>query len=111
MHDLHPTGNRSNALFSTRRADALFELTEALLYTDGPVKTLVALSPAPTRPCARRTSTRRPVTTTTSTPCAPGSPAPSRTSPADERLDAVEDRIDEDDEGLGPTPIKRGRCG
>ncbi|GAA4973506.1 hypothetical protein [Actinoplanes utahensis] len=28
----------------TRRADALFELTEALLCTDGPVKTLVGLS-------------------------------------------------------------------
>ena len=31
----------------TRRADALFELTEALLCTDGPVKTLVGLSLAP----------------------------------------------------------------
>lgn len=28
-----------------RRADALFELTEALLCTDGPVKTLVGLVP------------------------------------------------------------------
>ena len=31
----------------TRRADALFELTDALLCTDGPVKTLVGLSLAP----------------------------------------------------------------
>ncbi|WP_239145774.1 transposase [Actinoplanes couchii] len=31
----------------TRRADALFELTEAVLCTDGPVKTLVGLSLAP----------------------------------------------------------------
>jgi len=31
----------------TRRADALFELTEALLCTDGPVKTLAGLSLAP----------------------------------------------------------------
>ncbi|BAL88352.1 hypothetical protein AMIS_31320 [Actinoplanes missouriensis 431] len=31
----------------TARADALFELTEALLCTDGPVKTLVGLSLAP----------------------------------------------------------------
>lgn len=31
----------------TRRADALFELTEALLCTDGPVKTLVGLALAP----------------------------------------------------------------
>ncbi len=31
----------------TRRADALFELTEALLCTDEPVKTLVGLSLAP----------------------------------------------------------------
>ncbi len=30
-----------------RRADALFELTDALLCTDGPVKTLVGLSLAP----------------------------------------------------------------
>ncbi|MER6975827.1 transposase, partial [Streptomyces carpinensis] len=29
------------------RADALFELTDALLCTDGPVKTLVELSLAP----------------------------------------------------------------
>ncbi len=33
----------------TARADALFELTEALLCTDGPVKTLVGLSLAPER--------------------------------------------------------------
>ena len=31
----------------TRRADALFELTDALLCTDGPVRTLVGLSLAP----------------------------------------------------------------
>jgi hypothetical protein len=31
----------------TARADALFELTDALLYTDGPVKTLVDLALAP----------------------------------------------------------------
>jgi hypothetical protein len=31
----------------TKRADALFELTDALLCTDGPVKTLVGLSLAP----------------------------------------------------------------
>ncbi|GAA3221894.1 hypothetical protein GCM10010468_47340 [Actinocorallia longicatena] len=31
----------------TARADALFELTEAVLCTDGPVKTLVDLSLAP----------------------------------------------------------------
>jgi hypothetical protein len=31
----------------TRRADALFELTDALLCTDGPVKSLVGLSLAP----------------------------------------------------------------
>ncbi|WP_233413071.1 transposase [Nucisporomicrobium flavum] len=31
----------------TRRADALFELTDALLCTDGPVKTLVGLFLAP----------------------------------------------------------------
>jgi hypothetical protein len=31
----------------TRRADALFELADALLCTDGPVKTLVGLSLAP----------------------------------------------------------------
>ena len=30
-----------------RRADASFELTDALLCTDGPVKTLVGLPPAP----------------------------------------------------------------
>ena len=34
-------------LCMTRRADALFELTDALLGTDGPVKTLVRLSLAP----------------------------------------------------------------
>jgi hypothetical protein len=31
----------------TRRADALFDLADALLCTDGPVKTLVGLSLAP----------------------------------------------------------------
>jgi hypothetical protein len=31
----------------TKRADALFELTDALLCTDGPVKSLVGLSLAP----------------------------------------------------------------
>lgn len=35
----------------TRRPDALFELTEALLCTDGPVKTLVGLSLAPEHRC------------------------------------------------------------
>jgi DDE superfamily endonuclease len=34
----------------TRRADAVFELTDALLCTDGPVKSLVGLSPAPGAP-------------------------------------------------------------
>ncbi|MFI1993745.1 transposase [Actinoplanes sp. NPDC020271] len=36
---------RADALF--KLTDALFKLTDALLCTDGPVKTLAGLSPAP----------------------------------------------------------------
>jgi hypothetical protein len=50
----------------TARADALFELTETLLCTDGPVKSLVGLTLAPEQSSSTPTIRLKPITVSSS---------------------------------------------